>query len=205
VRDRQYRRQPGGARGDGRRRHGTKRNRDRHAVNAAPMRGIRGQYPGVYKSSPNAYCAKVWIDGELHYLGSFPTPEAVAEYVKLVATQTACVARVAPCTARRKNGWFAPRVRGANASGALRRVGKPRRLCGGLGCGNNRHGTERNGGGDPMTRPGRTMRRVTILTLVTACGVCCLRTQAKSDMKVFIMAKDDPNRKLREGIRIRKS
>jgi hypothetical protein len=44
----------------------------------------RGQYPGAFKGSSNSYAAKVWIDGEVHYLGSFRTREAAAAYVRLV-------------------------------------------------------------------------------------------------------------------------
>jgi hypothetical protein len=64
------------------------------------VKGTRGQYPGVFKSSPNAYGAKVWIDGELHYLGSFPTREDAAAYVRLVESRYPSV-RAAPCAATR--------------------------------------------------------------------------------------------------------
>lgn len=51
------------------------------------MKGTRSEYPGVFKHSHDAYGAKVWIDGELHYLGSFPTREAAADYVRLVESR----------------------------------------------------------------------------------------------------------------------
>jgi hypothetical protein len=76
------------------------------------MKGKRGQYPGVFRSSPNTYGAKVWIDGALHYLGSFFTPEAAAQYVRLVESRYPNRLRRPRGTLYRHKGkWcvFAPR------------------------------------------------------------------------------------------------
>jgi hypothetical protein len=99
------------------------------------VRGARGQYPGAFKSSPNTYGAKVWIDGELHYLGSFPTPQAASDYVKLVESRYPNrLSRPRGTLCRHKNKWVVrgPRPGRARlgrfwtrweAEAALRRLG----------------------------------------------------------------------------------
>jgi hypothetical protein len=51
------------------------------------MKGTRGAYPGTFRSSQNRWAMKVWIDGELHYLGCLPDRAAAADYVRLVESR----------------------------------------------------------------------------------------------------------------------
>jgi hypothetical protein len=51
------------------------------------VKGTRSQFPGTFRSSRNRWGMKVWIDGELHYLGTLPDRAAAADYVRLVESR----------------------------------------------------------------------------------------------------------------------
>jgi hypothetical protein len=60
-------------------------------------RGQRGDYPGTFRSSKNRWGMKVWIDGQLHYLGAMADRADAAAYVRLVESRY-------PNRLRRKRG-----------------------------------------------------------------------------------------------------
>jgi hypothetical protein len=47
----------------------------------------RGKFPGTYRMSKNRWGMKVWIAGELHYLGCLEDRRAATEYVQLVESR----------------------------------------------------------------------------------------------------------------------
>jgi hypothetical protein len=51
------------------------------------MIGQRGEFPGTFRSSRNRWGMKVYIDGELHYLGGLPDRAAAADYVRIVESR----------------------------------------------------------------------------------------------------------------------
>jgi hypothetical protein len=48
---------------------------------------MRSEYPGTFLSSKNRWGMKVYIDGELHYLGGMEDRAAAADYVRLVESR----------------------------------------------------------------------------------------------------------------------
>ena len=51
------------------------------------MRGVRGEFAGTFRSSPNRWGLKVWVDGSLHYLGGWSDRAAAAAYGRLVESR----------------------------------------------------------------------------------------------------------------------
>jgi hypothetical protein len=47
----------------------------------------RGNFPGTFRSSKNRWGMKVWIAGELHYLGALEDRQVAADYVRLVESR----------------------------------------------------------------------------------------------------------------------